>query len=220
MAKGKMPFFVAAPRCKITVAGQDIAYAVGLSLQVTKVIEPVRILGNFAPVAFESLMVNPVRGTFQIVRLLSSASDNAAIANALYEDAPNLGKVDADGNSASSHKPAPGVNGAAGTILGQGGLYRHLDPVSIILSQSFDIQIQLKVPQIVGSHFGNELLKSGPYTISTTNFITIKDARLSGARGSLTPASIFRESFTFEGLLAVQSREKQDTSWSESPGGA
>jgi hypothetical protein len=220
MAKGKMPFFVAAPRCKITVAGQDIAYAVGLSLQVTKVIEPVRILGNFAPVAFESLMVNPVRGSFQIVRLLSSASDNAAIAQALYGDAPNLANVDAAGNSTSQIIPKPGVNGTDGTILSQGGLYRHLDPVSIILSQSFDIQIQLKVPQIAATSFDNVLLKTGPYTISTTNFITIKDARLSGARGSLTPAAIFRESFTFEGLLAVQNREKQDTSWAESPGGA
>jgi hypothetical protein len=222
---GKMPFFVAAPRCVISLAGQDIAYAVGLSMSVSKVLEPVRILGKFAPVTFESLMVNPVRGSLQIVRLLSSASQNADAATKEFGGAGL--------NSATFHNPekavtaadptqdsaaAPGVIGTAGTILSQAGLYRHLDPVSLILSQSFDIQISLKVPTLSPNNFDDGLLAKGSYTLTSLPFITIKNARLSGARGSITPASLFRESFTFEGLLAIQNGESGDNSWKDMPG--
>jgi hypothetical protein len=241
---GKMPLFAAAPRCVISINGVNIAYAVGLSMSVSTIIEPVRILGAFAPVSFEPLMVNPVRGTFQIVRLLDSVTRAAAVGAATNVfQSPNRiagtagsypeGKEASDGSAFTEigMESSVGTLGTANaSILNQTGLYRHLDPVAVLLSQSFDIDIKLRVPlstSLTDKKFTNGSLNSGEYTLSSSlPFIRIKDARFSGARGSITPGTLFRESFTFEGLLAVshfdaseKPVQKLDTTWTESPGG-
>jgi hypothetical protein len=232
--QGKMPFFVAAPRCVISFNGSPIAYAVGISMSVSTVIEPVRILGAFAPVSFEPLMVNPVRGSLQIVRLLSATTRtaNAEAAAATFGEAANAFTGDAE-DKFTAVTMQSSIGGADSSILGQTALYRHLDPVSVLLSQSFDIDIQIKIPISSGPNpltkdkfdSTTKILGAGDYTLQATNFIRIKDARLSGGRGSITPGALFRESFTFEGLYAVTHfsgdtpMQGLDVSWKESPGG-
>lgn len=231
----KMPLFVAAPRCIIQIGGQQIAYAVGLSLNVSCAVEPVKVLGKYSIESIEPLMVNPTTGTFRIVRLISKESRDAS-AGVIRGDTDRSKVVtnfltDAERNAAASsvdsNPPAPGAT-AGSTVLTQSALYRHLDPWALILSQSFDILLQLRVPVVAEANFSTAdgFLNSGPYTIQPTNFMKIKDARLTSGSANLAPAQLFQEVFSFEGLLAIShwdasgnAVQQLDTTWKESPAG-
>jgi hypothetical protein len=224
----KMPLFVAAPRCIIQVGGQRIAYAVGLSLNVSCAVEPVKVLGKYSIESIEPLMVNPTTGTFRIVRLISQTSRqnarNVVRADTARESVATNFLTDTDIAGADSTVSA---DSGQSTVLSQTALYRHLDPWALILSQSFDILLQLRVPVVNQGNFGSDgFLSAGNYTIQPTNFMQIKDARLTSGSANLAPAQIFQEVFSFEGLLAVShwdtngnAVQQLDTTWKESPAG-
>lgn len=217
----KMPLFVSAPRCKIMMAGQEIAYAVGLSLGVTVNVEPVKTLGFYTIRSIEPLMVNPVRGTLQIVRLLSEdtrANNVAAVNNPTNRYKSSfLGIKD----SSETLQVKPAIAGTQESMLKQSVMYRHLDMLSVLFSQTLDMEIYLKVPVLKDSDFTNGLLNPNEYDLMPTFFAKIQDVRLTGGSGTLSPSTIYRETFSYEGLLVVthtgSEAQELDNSWPESP---
>lgn len=224
---GKLPLFASAPRARIRFNGNDIAFAVGLNLDIGVNLQEVRILGEFAIQTIEPLNMIPVTGSMQVVRLISAATQAAQKAAAATVEGELTTQSILDQN-----QDVPGVQGqitesnsipnnvtGAGAFNGQTLLARHLDPRTILMSQSFDIEILLKVPaiEIDAAGLAQPL---APNTINNPDllsaFLTIKDVRLSGASSNLSPAQLLTESVEFQGTLAIMEgraskiRESQD----------
>ena len=235
---GMMPLFVAAPRVVLKVADVVIGYAIGLRVNVTLDIERVKILGQFEPIAIEPMFLPPCSGTFRVVRLLSfdSRTANSAAAVATRDNNVLDPKVTDNDPFGSAVAVAPAASGsltepASGSVLGQGALSRHLDPEKILYSQTFDMDLYIKVPNIAASHIGtgNILNADAPIITGTAtdvyfeeHFLKVKDCRLSGASVDLTPGRLLEEPFSFEGLIAQTMRagvaqQDLDTTWSEQP---
>lgn len=222
---GKLPLFASAPRAAIYLNDKKVAYAVGLSLNCAVNLQEVRILGEFAIQSIEATGYLPVSGTFQVVRLLSQASQNnyktaaASLQNDMTGD-PSTADLN-DVTALSNSVPNTGTSGSGG-MQGQVILARHLDPRTVLASQSFDIELKLKVPVI-----SNLSDPKTAYTIPTTvpfdmeeSFLIVKDCRLIGASASISPQQLLTESVEFQGLLMINQarpgiKENFDSNWKD-----
>lgn len=189
-----LPTFVAAPRCKIQLNGVDIAYAIGLSVNVRVNVEMVKILGEFATVSIEPLQYLPVEGSLQVIRLLSKPTQD------IYKDEAQIQKTKLVKDNTKSFVENPG---STNSILGQSLLNQHLDPATILASKTFDIMIELKIPKIKSDL---SLDVSDPANLDFTSaFLTIKDCRIQNMSASISANRIFSEPLDFVGLLAQNS---------------
>lgn len=189
-----LPLFAAAPRLKIKVNGTDIAYAIGLNMNVSIDVVPVKILGQFEIAALEPTAYNPVTGTFRVIRLLNPSSQ-AAIKAAAESGRTNL--------LGSTTTIEPAISNASGSssVLSQSYLHRHLDPTKVLISQTFDIELFLKLPKMT---FENGIVKT--YTgDEEESFIKIQDCRVVGMDGEIAPGRLLEEPLSFQGLLAINS---------------
>jgi hypothetical protein len=205
---GKLPLFASAPLCTIEIkegaSYTKIAYAVGLNLNVGISLQEIRVLGQFEVESIEPVAMMPVTGSFQVIRLLKESTREAnrkATAtdkeNSLVrlkdevKDVKGLAKDAVIPESVLSEK-------GAGALTGSTELAKHLDPRTILLSKSFDIKINMKVPSVkVGAEW-----KQGTEVV----FMEVLDCRLSGASANITPSALLTESVEFQGLLAVRTK--------------
>jgi hypothetical protein len=191
-----LPLFAAAPRLKIKVNDIDIAYAIGLNMNVSIDVVPVKILGQFEIASLEPTAYNPVTGTFRVIRLLNPTS------RAEIKKAADTGKTKLLGTGATL---APAVEDAvassSSSVLSQSYLHRHLDPTKVLISQTFDIELYLKIPKMT--------LVGGVVTAYTgdveESFIKLQDCRVVGMDGEIAPGRLLEEPLSFQGLLAVNS---------------
>jgi len=221
---GILPLFASAPRCVLKVNGKPIGFAIGLSLNVRIDVQPVKILGEFIIQSLEPTAYLPVEATLQVVRLLSNPSQVAA-AKAANANMPSTvssttvseAKVAVNTTQAASSVPNPGATGD--TVLSQAALYRHVDPASILLSQTFDIEIYLKVPNIktidakdtdksIVLNTAADPVKEGEVAAPVApdveeSFITIKDCRISSISTSISANELLVEPMEIMGRLLV-----------------
>lgn len=213
----KLPLFAAAPLCKIIISGTEIAYAVGLSVNVGINLQEIRVLGQYEVESIEPLAMMPVTGSFQVIRLLTpkTRTDTTTLAasetNTLVRTAGEIKDVKGLSKDAVIESSVPSDNGS-GALTGSSELAKHLDPRTILLSTSFDIIIKMKTPSVKVKVGDVESWTEG----SHTTFMVIKDCRLSGASASISPGALLTESVEFQGLLAV--RYKGEESVIESSG--
>lgn len=201
---GKLPLFASAPLCKISVNDTEIAYAVGLSVNVGINLQEIRVLGQYEVEAIEPLAMMPVTGSFQVIRLLTEATRATTVEKAketennspLVRTAGEVTGVDGLAKDAIIENSSISDSGT-GALSGSSELAKHLDPRTILLSQSFDITIKMKTPSVKGSN-GN--WSEG----ESTRMMVIKDCRLSGASASLSPGALLTESVEFQGLIAIR----------------
>lgn len=208
---GKLPLFAAAPRLALRINGKTVAYAVGLDVSVSTQLQEVRVLGEFAIQSIEPVMVAPVTGSFQIVRLMTKEGQdnvvNAAknIQSSLSGDPTIAGITD----KIAAHNSVP--NSGSSNDFGQDLLFRHLDPRAVLYSQSFDIEMKLKVPKLT---IGANAQASSELTSATdpeleTAFITIKDCRITSSSINLAPAALLTQTMEFQGLLLINEARPQ-----------
>jgi len=222
---GILPLFASAPRCVLKVNGKPIGFAIGLSLNVRIDVQPVKILGEFIIQSLEPTAYLPVEATLQVVRLLSNPSQVAAIAVAnanmpstVSSTTVSEAKVAVNTTQAASSVPNPGATGD--TVLSQAALYRHVDPASILLSQTFDIEIYLKVPNIKTIDDKKDTNKSIVLNTAAApakeggvaapvapdveeSFITITDCRISSISTSISANELLVEPMEIMGRLLV-----------------
>lgn len=223
----KLSLFASAPRCKISVGGREVAYAVGLSVAASVNLQEVRILGEFAVQSIESLAYLPVSGSFQVVRILSKETQSAQKTAAAAIHATNnlLGNSATDNDltdQASIKNSVRHPDNGDANDFGQSELYRQLDPQQVLATQSFDIEIKLKVPK--GSFDGN-----GKFTPTDdadidylASFLEIRDCRLIGASANFAPNQRLTQSLEFQGLLMINKArgstdEGLDATFTEGP---
>lgn len=222
----KLPLFASAPRAKITINNKKVAYAIGLNLNVSVNLQDVKVLGEFAIQSIEPTVYAPVSGSFQIVRLLSKETQTAQRDSAKTQNAKNnlLGnsKTAADTNDQVTIKNSVENNDGDANNFGQAELYKHLDPTQVLATQSFDIEIKLKVPK--GSLDANGKftpVKTKPYD-DEASFLIIKDCRLTSASASISPNQLLSQSLEFQGLLMINqaragAKEGSDASFKDGP---
>lgn len=201
---GKKSQFVSAPRLIIKMgSGANmpvIAYAIGINLDISVDVRPVFTLGLFAPASYEPTMMNTVRGSMQILRLQSEAGGRATTSRSAQASAASSASnfagaaptadaatanmyVNGDGKLMSEAAKANDNN----SILRQSNSFRHLDPLTILLSETFDIDLYMNV-----DHTAKNVVA----------FMTIKDCRLNSRSMNMTMGQLLSEPVSFEGLLA------------------
>ena len=200
---GIKPLFVSAPRLVIRFNSTNVAYAVGISIDVSVDVKPVFTLGNFGALSYEPTMYQPVRGSMQLLKLIPQANPGAgspseagAAAAALGSDlSAGAGVPFQTGAQAPYNASDAGWNALAAqakndnSLLKVDNTFRHLDPTTVLLSSSFDITMFLNVD----------------HTLPTVQFMNITDCRLTGRSISMSMGQLLAEPVTFEGLLAQSS---------------
>jgi len=187
------PLFATAPRIKIYVGDKIIAYAVGFNVSISVEVQPVYVLGQYAPIALEPTMYNIVSGTMQIVRL--SASSRVG-------DTTNAGQLDtsaarqATANESNLtlggelNDTAATANNNTNSPLTQKQLFLHLDPSKLLLSETFDVHLYMKVPKSDGAG-----LEEKPW-------MKIENCRITSRNTNIAMGQIVNEPLSFQGLLA------------------
>ena len=206
-----LPMFASAPRCEVRINDIPIAYAIGLSLNVSVDVIPIKVLGQFKVKSLEPTMYNPVTGTFRVIRLTSKdlMSKHKTLA------AQN--KADIVGASTTIKASVEDSDLSSGhSVLGQDYLHRHLDPERVLLSQTFDLNIYMKTP--VFETQNGVVFSEGPAVDSkgapilgqstdlvATQFMTIQDCRIVSMDGEIAPGRLLEEPLAFQGLLVINS---------------
>jgi hypothetical protein len=201
---GKIATFASAPRIRIKIDNVDIAYAVGLSLNVGINLQEVRVLGSFEVQSVEPLTMMPVTGSFQIIRLFDSETIKRNVNKAKARDSAFISNKDVITGKDDKGEPIL-TNGevvatraaTGGAFLNNTELAKHLDPRFILSSKSFDIEILIDTPIIKN----NKDAWAGATGIT---MLKVKNCRLTGASANITPNALLTESAEFQGLLAVR----------------
>lgn len=204
---GRLPLFASAPRAVISVSDggveTQIAYAVGLSMNVRVNVEPVKILGQFAIQSLEPLQYVPVEGTFQIVRLLSKENQDASSASAKA----NASSLISAAQNATIGPAVPNQSSTSSSVLAQASLHRHLNPATILASQSFDVIIKLKVPVFDAAGVYQGVDANGNFDATKADtaeaFLKLVDCRVQNMSATISANKLFTEPLDFIGLLAV-----------------
>ena len=178
------PLFSSAPRIKIRANGQLIGYAIGFSVNVSVDVQPVYVIGEYAPVALEPNLYRPVTGSMQIVRLrdLTAGGSQAGFVK------------NAKGETVASTDPTLAANNSP---LDQKALFKHLEPQTILFSQTFDIDLYMKVP--------TSETAAGVLTTTEAHWMTIKDCRIVSRNTNISMGQLVNEPLNFQGLLVSPS---------------
>jgi len=199
---GKKPLFLSAPRMIIRLDGQTLAFAIGLSLNVRVDVQPIMAIGSIKAVSLEPIMVQPVTGTLQIVRLasLKSRSERLASAEQLMDNNVMQGTSaiarNLQGETISTvTKDGASVSAVSNSILGMGNLNAHLDPEQVLISQTFDLDVYINITSSMA-------VPNAP-SASEKSWFRIKDCRLVSRNTNIRLGALVNEPVSFQGLLAT-----------------
>jgi hypothetical protein len=225
---GKKPLFASAPRLVIGIRNSDgvfkkIGYAIGLNINVSTTVQPIYILGDLAPAAYEPTQYQPVTGSFQIVRLQSNLQRQTrkTASQILYDKTKIINKELIDTSVAS----ATGNN-----VLYENNIWDHLNPVKILTSATFDIEIYMNytnyghaISDANVSTLANPVQSSGTVAAATSNastvslvkFMVLHDCRLTSRNVNIAQGQLVNEPLNFQGLLAQQNFDTTNPSRNE-----
>lgn len=226
---GIAPLFSTAPRIKLKINQENIAFAIGMNINVSVDIQPVQILGKFGPVSTEPTMYNTVSGTMQIIRVISSedlASTAAALndpANAALNQGNPLVKS-ADGESTLEAGSAVTEFGSNNPLV-QNSIIRHMDPRSVLLSTTFDMELFMRVPDPSKTGVTEALdqdntndpavgvldVNSADGGLIEVPWMTIRQCRITSRNINISVGQLVNEPVSFQGIfLTTKNLEKND----------
>jgi hypothetical protein len=198
---GAMPLFATAPRLKIYIKDQPVAYALGFNINISVEVQDVYVIGQYAPVTNEPTMYNLVTGTMQIQRLVSQTTQNQlnALAGAVDQLTDQNGRrAVADFANTAQGGESTTVSGTSNSILAQSELTRHLDPTKVLTSQAFNIRVYMKVPKIDGGNFAT----TTPI-LEEKEWMQIQNCRITSESMNITMGQLVNIPVNFQGLLAT-----------------
>lgn len=163
------PSFITGASAKIQVGGRTLAYASEVSYAVAVDTIPVETMGRYEAVTNEPISYS-VGGELSIVRYTALAKNITKTSTAKK------------GNGIGEIKPSAG-----------GDVSQHMDPSSLLLSQTYDIVVFQKA--------AGESAAAAPVT---EKLITITDARFNRLSGGLTKRGLLVERLAFVGVLLSQ----------------
>ena len=222
---GVAPLFTSAPRVKLKINNVNIAFAIGMNVNISVDIQPVTVIGKFGPVSLEPTMYNVVTGTMQIIRLI--AKEDLATATDILQDpnnaqfinseiAPVLADKDVNGETIQQTSSAV-TKFSSNNPLVQNSLIRHMDPRSVLLSKTFDMELYMKVPDPTKAGVIEALNNDpaddpapGVLDVNTSNgalievpWMTIRQCRLSSRNINITVGQLVNEPVSFQGIFVT-----------------
>jgi len=200
---GLQPLFASAPRIKLYIDQQLVAYAIGFNFNVSVDVQPVFILGKYGPAALEPTMYNTVTGTLQIVRL----KNPTVIAN-------SGGKTSIKTKAGAAGTEAKGSVTATNTPISQKELFKHITPGQLILSQAFNMQLYMKIPSAeaavaaVAATASTDAVPAKAAILSKTaleevEWMRIEGCRITSRNTNISMGQLVNEPLNFQGLLAT-----------------
>ena len=219
---GIAPLFTTAPRVKIKIGGNSIAFAIGMNINVSVAVQPVQVIGKFGPISLEPTMYNIVTGTMQIIRLISTQDmanvsallQKASAAGVLDEQAiPPTAAVNSEGEQVQQVKDATTIIGDSNNPIAQNALIRHMDPRSVLLSTTFDMQLYMRIPDATiaavktamttGDVAPGALNLNDPKSpvLKEVAWMTIQDCRITSRNINISVGQLVNEPVSFQGLM-------------------
>jgi hypothetical protein len=166
----KRPGFITGANAKIKAFGRTLAYCSDVAYNVNVQTIPVESMGKYEVHSNEPVAYT-VDGSFSIIRYTKEAS------------AMNIDDAD-DGNGNYPENIQDG---------GKGNMQQHINPASILGSQTFDLEIHEKRQATAASGSG---------TISETEVFRVKDCRLTRRGMTLNKRGVMVDNYAFVGILA------------------
>lgn len=193
---GIKALFATAPRIKVRVDNQVLAYGIGLNINVSVDVQPIYVLGQYHPVSLEPTMYNVVTGTIQIMRLTTQKTQANRNNN-------SVGFVGATGKSAASFSGgiegiiSPRATGAEATNepTSRQKLYQHIDPRTILFSEAFGIDLYMKL-------IDPNATQTAPKFVEKI-WLSIKDCRITSKNTNISMGQIINTPLNFQGLMAT-----------------
>lgn len=217
---GMAPLFTTAPRVEIRIGDNAIAYGIGLNLGVSVSLQPIRVIGKFGSIAWEPTMYNVVTGTLQILRLNSTQTMAAQTTAAIAAGASNtfndgvIVTKDSNGNTipgtlVQSTDSSTDLTLDSNSPLTQNRLHDHLNPRTVLLSQTFNMTLYMRLPKVSDAEVQKVLLgqdanlnaKAFSDLYETVPWASIVDLRLSSRNTNLALGQLVNEPLSFQGLL-------------------
>jgi len=227
-----LPLFAAAPRIKVLIDQQVVAYAVGFNVAISVDVQPVFIVGQHGPISLEPTLYNTVTGTFQIVRLLSAQTQSE---NVTAADSHKSAQFSGNGGSAASVASPSSLDGiskttdptvaagiqASNDVLNQKRLFQHLDPKQLLLSRTFNIRLHMKVPALP-----DDVQTPANSGLTEKIWFDVLRCRFTSRNNNISLGQLVNTPMSFQGLLATpvdpdtQARQfKLDSSVNNTPSG-
>jgi hypothetical protein len=178
---GIKPLFTSAPRIKIYINGTAVAYAIGMNVNINVDLRPVQVMGKFGTLSIEPTMYNVVSGTMQIIKV--NERKKMVPASTIPGQVTKSYTLDAAGKIVDVKDASTELGG--NSLLSTNNLAKHLDPRTVLGSETFDLYLYLK-------------------TDDTTEvpWMKISDVRLSGRNTNISMGQLVNEPVNFQGLWA------------------
>ena len=186
---GIKPLFTSAPRIKVKIDGLEIAYAIGLNINVGVDLKPVNIIGKFGAVSIEPTLYNVVTGTMQIVKMNTRDqvyNQSLKLPGAKYNSVVGTGAIGSSAIGTMQLKDSVSEF-ANNSILTYKGLAAHLDPTKVLASETFDLELWLKPDGAT-----TEVL-----------WMVINDTRLASRNANISMGQLVNEPVNFQALWAT-----------------
>ena len=159
---GKKAGFVTGANAKIMIDNTTIAYATNVGYDISVQTVPIEGIGRYEVWSNEPVSYS-CSGSLSVIRYTKRAS------------ASGISKVDQDGNTVE--QVATGDSG---------NMAQHMDPSSLLLSETFDLKIFEKTSDAATEY----------------RVVEIKDCRLTRRSGNLDKRGVLMDQYTFVGILA------------------
>ena len=213
------PLFTSAPRMKLratsfnedgTSTTATIAYAIGLNVNVSIDVQPVFTIGSISAVSLEPTLYNVVTGTLQIVKL-SRKNSRLVRKAAVADEAFKKSRFQEDLASNARTVDEAALDSVAGqSVLHQGDLHKHLNPDTVLLSKTFDLEIWINSHLTDGGNGQGTNVNlatdanGAPLNTAAINdnsIFKIKDCRITSRNVNVALGQLINEPLNFQGLL-------------------
>lgn len=164
------PGYITGASAKIKIFGATMAYATDVGYTVTVQTIPIESMGKFEVHSNEPVAYS-VDGSFSIIRYAKQA------------------KLLVGGDAAAN-----------GNSMGQNGTKPHLDPSTILDSNTFDLEIYQKQSIAAAAVTATATVPASPEVVDAP-WLKVSDCRITRRSGSLSKRGVLVESFSFVGVL-------------------
>jgi hypothetical protein len=171
----KRPGFITGANARIKAFNRTLAYCSDVSYNVTVQTIPVESMGKYEVHSNEPVAYS-VDGTFSIIRYTKNAHD--------------MGISDV---ADSNHNGPDNIQDSA-----KGNMNQHIDPASILGSQTFDLEIHEKRQATAGG-------SGAAGDIGETEVFRVVDCRLTRRGMTLNKRGVMVDNYAFVGILAQDS---------------
>jgi len=218
-----VPLFTSAPRLRLHINEQAVAFAIGFNMNIAIDIQPVQVVGQMSAMSLEPTGYNVITGTMQITKLVSGSTKveqaslvrpDSLIGNqqTLTKKSDLGGIVTVETEVLASQVQATS-KADSNSLLAMQSLHTHMDPSKVLISRTFDMDLYLTVP-VAETITAATAQAPGEAKLSSNGapvrWLRIKYCRLVSRNTNIAQGQLVNEPVNFQGLLATPALDDAD----------